>query len=154
MIQRLQTIWLISVALLSGFNCFGHICDFIDVSGNQFFISFSGIYKSTADTELLVEKTLPISILLILIIVLSVVCVMLFKKRKLQLNVSLAVIILAVCLACSIAWYSVIVLKTYNTEFLTGLKTIFPLLIIFFALLSFRGIKKDEDLVKSYDRLR
>jgi hypothetical protein len=154
MIQRLQTIWLILVTLLSGFMYFGHICDFFDVSGNQFYISFSGIYKSTADIELLVEKTTPISILLILIIILSVAAVMLFKKRKLQLNVSLAIIILSVCLACSIVWYSVSVLKTYNTEFIIGLKTIFPLLIIFFALLSFRGIKKDEDLVKSYDRLR
>jgi hypothetical protein len=134
--------------------CFGHICNFIDKSGNEYFMGFSGIYKSTADSILLIEKTAPVPILLIIIVVLSLFAIMLFKKRKLQLSITISVIALSVCFACSIVWFSVSVAKTYDAEFIMGLKASLPLLIIVFSLLSYRGIKKDEDLVKSYERLR
>jgi predicted HAD superfamily Cof-like phosphohydrolase len=51
-------------------------------------------------------------------------------------------------------YYLLWVTGKFQTELVPGVKMLIPLLILTFGILAFIGIKKDEKLVKSYDRLR
>jgi amino acid transporter len=60
----------------------------------------------------------------------------------------------SICLIILVSYYSYLIVRYYNAELIPGIKMFFPLIILVTALLAYRGISKDENLVKSYDRLR
>jgi hypothetical protein len=154
MVQRIQTIWLAFAALVSGQLLIEHLLNFKDKWGVNYFIGFSGINKISDSGHELVEKTLPISILLILIPLLSIITVFLFKARKLQLRVTFTTIILSISLIIIEIYYACIGLKQYDAELIPGIIMFFPLIVLIFLVLACIGITKDEKLLKSYDRLR
>jgi hypothetical protein len=51
-------------------------------------------------------------------------------------------------------YYLFWVIGKYHSELIPGFKMFVPLVILVFGILAYVGIKKDENLVKSYDRLR
>ena len=90
----------------------------------------------------------------ILIPVLSLVAIFLFKTRRLQIKATLALIVLIILLIAIVVYYGIIVIQRHNAELVVGITMFVPLLMLIFTILAYRGIKKDEDLVRSYDRLR
>jgi hypothetical protein len=42
----------------------------------------------------------------------------------------------------------------HSTEIVPGIKMALPFLMLISMILAYKGIKKDDDLVKGYDRLR
>jgi peptidoglycan/LPS O-acetylase OafA/YrhL len=92
----------------------------------------------------------PIQIIIpILIVVCSLIAIVSYKKRKIQLKWCYAV------LGILIVYFVFIAIDLKSVCHLSLiLKTTFPLLAIIFDLLAIRGIKKDEKLVRSLDRLR
>ena len=63
-------------------------------------------------------------------------------------------IILSVVLILVSVYYSYIVISRYNTSIVAGFKMAVPVVILILSVLAYRGIRKDDNLVKSYDRLR
>jgi hypothetical protein len=63
-------------------------------------------------------------------------------------------IVFEVLLILTSAYYSYVVISNYEGSLTPGLKMILPLILLILSFLAYRGIKKDELLVKSYDRLR
>jgi Kef-type K+ transport system membrane component KefB len=141
MIQRIQTVWLLLAALVMGI------------------IFYFPLYKFS-DTN-----TLPITIgenflaivLVILSIVLSLVTLVNFKKRKRQIGFAWLNILLCAGLQ---AWLLFSVNNATNKpEFakITGhywMGLFVPLIVIILLFLAKAGIRKDEKLIKSLDRLR
>jgi hypothetical protein len=54
----------------------------------------------------------------------------------------------------AVAYYILIFIQSHNVSLVPGIKTFIPVVTIILSILAYRGIKKDEALVKSYDRLR
>jgi purine-cytosine permease-like protein len=77
-----------------------------------------------------------------------------FRSRRKQILPTIAVILLSAVLIGSIAWFGYSVIHDLKMSLVPGLKMAFPVLILIFSILAFRGIRRDERLVKSYDRLR
>lgn len=100
------------------------------------------------------EIIMPLLILLILIAAISFVTVFLFKNRKLQIKLSMVLLILSIVLLLAVATYAFLLSGKYNAQLQLRVNLIFPVLVLIFSILAHRGIKKDEELVKSYDRLR
>jgi hypothetical protein len=46
------------------------------------------------------------------------------------------------------------IVSKFDARLIPGFKIILPIVILVLSILAFRGIKKDDQLVKSYDRLR
>jgi len=63
-------------------------------------------------------------------------------------------ITLIILFIIAIAAYSVIISGKYDASVNPVFNTSIPLMQFALAVLAYRGIKKDDDLVKSYDRLR
>ncbi|MBQ0084970.1 MAG: DUF4293 family protein [Prevotella sp.] len=75
----------------------------------------------------------------------ALIAIFLFKKRKLQMKViMLAAIMIVVFYGCSL------LISTH----LPVLNIIVPFMVLITLLLAYKGVKKDEKLIRSLDRLR
>jgi hypothetical protein len=155
MIQRIQTVYLFLTTLLSLLFLKGNFISFTGASEPGIGIAFSGILRdSGAQGHELVEKALPLSIAIILIPLLCVAAIMCFKNRKIQKLIVLSIIILVAGFIIVSIFYSLTIIKTYSTVIVPGFKMLIPVIMLVFSYLAYRGIQKDDNLVKSYDRLR
>lgn len=155
MIQRIQSLYLLLTTVFSVLFLNGSIIKFVDVSNNSVIINFGGINKVIAGGgNEPIEKLISLSVLLILIPVVSLITIFLFKKRKSQIKFAIALLGIIVILICTIVYYANYVIQNFNAEILPDANLILPLLMLICTYLAYRGIRKDEDLVKSYDRLR
>ena len=100
------------------------------------------------------ESQIIIPVVVLLIIILSVVAIFLYKNRKIQIKFALAAVVLSVALTALTAWFAYSAGEKYQAVLNPGIRTFLPLIILLFSILAFLGIRKDENLVRSYDRLR
>ena len=133
----------------------GSFLNFKDPAGTLIKVTLTQITGETltAKNEL-PEKTFLLSLFIILIPVLSVITIFLFKKRRLQMLLVKFLIVLIIVLIIVSGSYSYIIMTKYNSEIIPGFRMVIPLLQLIFSVIACRGIRKDDDLVKSYDRLR
>ncbi len=155
MIQRIQSVFLLLTTILAGLFLTGEIFKFADSKDSEFLMNMSGIFRIGAERELLpVMKTLPLLILSLLIPVVSLISIFLFKKRKIQLKVILMLFLLNLLLIGIAAFYGISFMSRNQLSLLPRFEMFIPLINIILIILAWRGIKNDEDLVRSYDRLR
>ena len=136
MIQRIQTVYLLIVALIEGVLPFW-LQLWSDAQGNAIFA----------------ESQIWISLAFYGATVLAVVAILLFRKRQNQFVANRLNMILNLCLLGFFVYRSLNL--SGETEVLEkGIGMLIPVFSIVFLVLANRAIKKDEDLVKSVDRLR
>ncbi|SDX19724.1 DUF4293 domain-containing protein [Aequorivita viscosa] len=136
MIQRIQTLYLIVSALVMA----------------ALFIWFPTILGE--DGSVLIERSEPLIFgLIFLSIIFAIVSIFSFKKRQSQfvinrLNILLNFVLLGVFVYRSLTLSG----ETLVSE--KGIGVFIPIISIVFLVLANKAIKRDEDLVKSVDRLR
>jgi hypothetical protein len=123
---------------------------FSNGSGTVINFTLAGI----SNTSGILYKALPITFLIILIPVLSSITIFLFKNRRVQLILCKLLVALVSAFIIALVIYSYMVISRYNAELIPGIKMAVPVTQLILVFLAYRGIKKDDDLVKSYDRLR
>lgn len=136
MIQRIQSFYLLIVAILTGvlpffFNLW------IDIDGIEVF----------ADNEMLISITFYSSAIL------AIWSIVQFKNRKTQFVINRLNMILNVFLLGFFVYRS-LNLSGETSVSEKGIGMLIPVFSVIFLVLANRAIKKDEDLVKSVDRLR
>jgi hypothetical protein len=136
MIQRVQTLYLLASALVMGA-----------------LYAWFPLVEDTSGT-IVIERGEPVVFGLIFVsIVLSIVSIVSFKKRQRQfvlnrLNVISNFVLLGVFVYRSLSISG----ETLVSE--KGIGVLLPIISIVFLVLANKAIKRDEDLVKSVDRLR
>ena len=136
MIQRIQTIYLLIVGLIAGVLPFW-INLWSDAEGNEIF----------ANNDVFISGAFYVSA------VLAIISIVLFKKRKNQFVLNRLNMILNLFLLGFFVYRSLNLSgETLVSE--KGIGMLIPVFSIVFLVLANRAIKKDEDLVKSVDRLR
>ena len=154
MIQRIQTIWLLISAISSLLLIKGGIINLIDKAGQKYYTGFSGTFKLSTSGPELITGSVSLSALIIIIPVVSVITLLLFKWRRIQKVLALVLVSLSSCLIILIAYYSFILMRNYDSELIPGFKMVLPLIILIASILAYKGISGDNNLIKSYDRLR
>jgi hypothetical protein len=155
MIQRIQSLYLLLTTLLSVLFLSGSFVSFKDNNGAVLKITFKGIVKYTgSNNPQLIENVLPVIIVVILVAVLSFAIIFLFNKRNIQLLLSKILVWLVILLIPVLGYYSFRIISEYGGKIMPTVMTVLPLLMLLFSILAFRGIRKDDQLVQSYDRLR
>jgi hypothetical protein len=145
MIQRKQSIWLLLAALLNA-------AVFL---GANFSIE-TRIQNVLQTNRYTVLQHLASTLFILAAIVLALIAIFLFRKRPLQMKISLLAL-LATMAYCFINWMRIKEIFANNkmiSNYSFGLASITPYFAIVFILLACLGIRKDEKLVKSLDRLR
>jgi hypothetical protein len=154
MIQRIQTLWFLVTALFSGLLIPGSFLRFSDEKGTDYLIGFTGLFKSEAGSQDLLARLYPMAIIVLIIIALSLISIFLFKKRTIQKVLAIVIILLSCILIITLAYSSYELISDFNVEVVPTVKMVIPFIIPLTAYMAYRGISRDEDLVKSYDRLR
>ena len=143
MIQRIQTIYLFLAAVISGGLIF--IFNLWNTLKEQIFV------LDLFSEELLTLKVIPIMFIASSII--SLVTIFLYKDRKLQFVIGRIIILINLILLGLLIYLSLTLSgETIVSE--KGIGMFLPILVVLLIVLANKAIKKDEDLVKSVDRLR
>lgn len=144
MIQRIQTIYLFLASAISGglifvFNLWGTLKD-------------SSVYAlELFKDEATLLKIIPVLFLASALI--SFITIFLFKNRKMQFVIGRIVILINLFLLGLLIYVS-LTLPGETAVSEKGIGMFLPILAILLVVLANKAIKKDEDLVKSVDRLR
>jgi hypothetical protein len=155
MIQRIQSIYLSLIAIISLLFLNGSFLVFAEKAGSVIKVTFGGIFReSVGQGSQLIEKLLPLTIIIILIPTISLITIFIFKNRKIQLLLSLILIIIITVFVIGLIHVSLSINSKFEAKIIPEFKLILPLLILIISILAYRGIKKDDQLVKSNDRLR
>jgi hypothetical protein len=154
MIQRIQTIWLSVLAILSLSLIRGGIMQFNPGDGTLFTLGFSGITKDSGEITEVISSSIGLPLTIVLIPVLALAAILLFKKISLQKSVTLLIIAFSICLLIMTLYYWYIISHKFSGVPVPGIKMSFPPVILVLAIMSYRGMVKDGRLLKSYDRLR
>lgn len=139
MIQRIQSLWLLLAAVFM-------------------FLVFRLPYAGAVDQDgtvmqLFASGNLGMFILAILLCLIPFITIFLFKKRPTQKNLIWLGILLAVVFIVMM-YFQVEKATTVNTRGEYKFGAIFPILYIVLLIMAYRGVRKDEKLIKSVDRLR
>lgn len=151
MIQRIQTLFLLAVVILSGMLLTGNLLMMDNGAGTLFTISFMGLGESGGS---ILQRLWPLSILLGLVPLLSLVAIFLYRKRQLQMRVTMLVLLLSLGTIIMGAFYVMMFDRKIPVEIIWKVKAVFPLLSAILAWLAYRSILKDDLKVRAYDRLR
>jgi succinate-acetate transporter protein len=136
MIQRIQTVYLVVSALIIA----------------ALYLWFPLVQDDAGTTIISRDEPLVLGLLGVSVL-LAVISIFNFKKRKLQfvlnrLNIISNFVLLGVFVYRSLTLSG----ETLISE--KGIGVLFPIISIVFLVLANKAIKRDEDLVKSVDRLR
>jgi Domain of unknown function (DUF4293) len=149
MIQRVQTLYLLcAITFVAGCTFFS-MAEFIDSAGHATSLTLLG---STLNKVSGISNF--ISFLTGLVIGTGITSIFLYKKRKWQMKICLmniALLIMIEVLTLVLLWN----LKNEAGGMIAiKLPVTFPVISALLMYLAFRGTKKDDELVRSYDRLR
>lgn len=160
MIQRKQTLFLLAAALLCGLSFLLPIATYDSPLGSDHYELFTSRVFDPVNAVTVEDAPLkyPIYLLYVLLGLALFVDIFLFKNRKRQMLIlrsayifgALTLVLQLVTHQSTAAYLS----TGRHLESAFGPVMFFPIGILVFMFLAERGIKKDEELVKSMDRLR
>lgn len=144
MIQRIQSVYLLIATLLSGGLIF--MLDlWVNEQGDKFFVVDS---FNSGNTLLIV-----MAVLFFASAVLTFIAIFQFKNRQLQFVLGRLSILTNFILLGIVVYFSQNLSGEINVSE-KGIGLFIPILTIVFVVIANKAIKKDEELVKSVDRLR
>ena len=151
MIQRIQTLFLLAVVILSALMMTGDLVILDNRTGTLFSMGFAGVGEVGGKT---LQKLWPLSVIIVLVPLLAFIAIFLFKKRSLQMRVTMLLLLLSLGTLILGAFYVFMFDRKIEVSVIWKVKALFPLLSAIFAWLAYRKIMQDDLIVKSYDRLR
>ena len=155
MIQRIQSIWLFfATACIFSLFLFPYL-QVLNPDGSARLIKVTGVYQGIAGQQMQTEPFLALTIATVILALIPFVTIFMFKDRKKQVMLCY----LAIALVIGFSFWLIqtakgvlgpVELRAENY----GIGTLLPSITILFLILAIRGMKKDDKLIKSADRLR
>lgn len=156
MIQRIQSLFLFFVVAASVLLFFFPLAEFL--SELHYFKLYMLELKNMApSTDQIFSKyfTFPLIFFASVIGLLSLITIFFYKKRRIQILLIKISILLNIILIVGVFFgYPEVISKQINTEATFGISSYFSLISLVFLILANRGVKRDEKLIRSADRLR
>lgn len=157
MIQRIQTVWLLLASLTILLLFLFPYLQYFDNFGTAMAIKITGIYQGITDGIVQTESFILQTIATVLVALLPLVIIFFYTDRKKQLQLSylnlFLIILMGIWLYFTAAEATTTVNKTLQLENIGIGALLIPIAGVF-IFLAIKGIRKDEKLIKSVDRLR
>ena len=155
MLQRIQTVYLIAATVLMSLMLFLPLAEIATEGTGIYEVLSKGWYITGGEYAEPVMLTWPVFILVLFLTLLPLINIFLYKKRKLQIRICIYSIILAFGLIGLIYYYFVIGFRPLDEPaYALSFPMVLPAIFIILIYLAFRGIRKDEILIRSLDRIR
>lgn len=153
MIQRIQTILLLAVAIISGLLFFTPMFNLIMQDNTTYEFYTSKVVSLSENPALIAYNWMSLT-LNIAITLLSLIVIFLYKKRFLQLRLCIVNIILQLGMLILMWLQASQRAEELQATYQVQLSFCFPIIGIILTWLALRAIIKDINLLKSYDRMR
>jgi hypothetical protein len=159
MIQRIQSIYLLLIVICQSLL----FADDLVIFRNpelSFSLNLFGFYKLTSAGEEILLNNYSLMAVNIIVMIFSMFIIFSFKNRKNQLKLAaFNLVLISSFIVLMFFSFDNAKSSSYNTlgsEYSTnfGIVLILPILSLIFNFLAIKGIRKDEELVKSADRIR
>jgi hypothetical protein len=146
MIQRIQTLYLLGATVLIALCFFLPLAALVSKIGQVDTLTLNNLAKGTVGKVIAFLAGLTVGM--------AFVSIFLYKRRKQQMVMCLILVALFIIINILTVVQIGQLKQTLGMMATYKLPLIFPLLSAVLSYLSYRGIKKDDELVQSYDRLR
>lgn len=153
MIQRIQTIYLALAVIVSSTLTYVNIADYVTKTG-IYVLKMRGVFNSLDWAEAAILENNIYTLLITLSIIIPLYTIFCFKKRKLQMKLTLASIVINLF---TFGWtFAITNFAREYIDFKTSYSIflIFPLISAILLVLAYVNINKDEKLIKSLNRIR
>lgn len=152
MLQRVQTLYLMGVFILTLLMFTGPIAEFSAEEG-VLTLKHSGILNHLGEKMQL--STWPLTLIFSLVSILSFFNVFSYKNRVRQMRLCIFLMLVSFGMAGMMFYYTWVAVNKFETlQTLYQWRFVIPPIIIILLYLAFRGIRRDELMVKAYDRIR
>jgi len=152
MIQRIQTVFLLGAGIFLALMLFLPLAEILADGG----ISYTALSRGLRNVDgELIFPTWPVFILVFITAALLLLNILLYRNRKLQIRFCVYAIILCFGLIGLVYYFWVVIFRQLDIEsYWFRVPLVFPAVSIILTYLAFRGIRKDEILIRSIDKIR
>lgn len=155
MIQRIQTLYLLLVVILSGIVLFSAFAGLVNTTDAlNYIVNYKGVFLVQANGNQFLQNVWGVTALAAIIPLVALATIFLYKKRSLQIKLSFFNIVLMVAYYGVLFFYLWQFGSVYHADWFLEVVTAFPLVNVILSALAIRSIRKDEALIKSLNRLR
>ena len=152
MLQRSQTLFLLGVFILTLFLLTGPIARFT-LGGSEFLLRYNGLFN--ADGEKMELATWPLSAIFIISLALAFLDIFLYRNRMRQMRIAIFLILLNAGMMGMMFFFTTQAKgQLEGALLLYQWRFIVPPVCMILLYFAFRRIRRDELLVKAYDRIR
>jgi len=152
MLQRSQTLFLLGVFILSLLLLTGPITR-LNLDGSEFVLKHSGLYDSTGEKTGV--ATWPLSVLFIAVAVLAFLNIFFYRHRIRQMRIAVFLILLNAGMIGMMFYYTFVAKSQLEGALvLHQWRFVLPPINMILLYFAFRRIRRDELLVKAFDRIR
>jgi len=154
MLQRIQTIYLLLASVIIFLVFLFPIAHLVTSDGQIYYMLYRGIDAYEIPVNAGSLSAYPLAILFTIILVISFISIFFYKNRIRQIRFCVYNILLMFG-SGFLTWYYINnFAKRLDCVVYYKLPVIFPLIAVVLTYLAFKRIKKDEELVRSADRIR
>jgi hypothetical protein len=155
MIQRIQTLFLLAlIGLQLVFVC-TPLAHFVLTNSDAIDFYSNGFLKMQDGVRVVLSSTLVLNLICWIIVLIAFITIFLFKTRVLQMRVCIIGMLLNLSLIATLLIDYLKYTSSNNIQTSTlVISIVIPLVNLILFVLAYRNIKKDEQLVKGFDRLR
>ncbi len=152
MLQRSQTLFLLGVFFLSLFLLTGPFTRF-SLEGSEFVLKHSGLFD--ANDEKMEMATWPLSVIFVFVAGLAFLNIFFYRHRMRQIRIAIFLILLNAGALGMMFFYTYMAkIRLEGALTLHQWRFIVPPISIILLYFAFRRIRRDELLVKAFDRIR
>ena len=155
MIQRIQSLYILAALAMMVVMLFSPFAEIAATDGSIYNFGSIGLTRLEGDGWLRISGAIPLMVLIVVIAVLLLIAIFLFRKRRLQMRLCAYSIILEFGLIGLVYYYFYLAFRDIAvSNYAFRFPVIIPVLSIILLYLAFRGIRKDDILVRSIDKIR
>ena len=155
MIQRIQTLYLLVIVILSAFVILSPVADLINgVDKLVYLLDIKGISLVQPTGNTVESRIWAFTLVSLIIPVLALITIFSFKNRLKQIRVTVINMIFMLSFYVFLALYLWPACERLHADWHLRIIAVFPLINLILSYLAIGAIGKDEKLVKSLDRLR
>ena len=152
MLQRPQTLYLLGVLIVSVFLLTGPLA-LLTLDGTEYILKHSGIFE--IEGERLALATWPLTVFFVVVASLAFLNIFFYRNRIRQMRVCIFLILLYAGMVGIIFYYIWLARNQLEgAQTLHKWRIVIPPIAMILLYLAFRRIRRDELLVKAYDRIR
>ncbi len=157
MIYRIQSVYLLLASLVLSVTFFFPIAEFIGEKDSLVLYIFKVVSLVPGSANVYdLMFVMPLLVIVSLVIIFSFITIFMYKNRNGQLKIIRFLMLLIVVMIAVIFLYYYDILETASDSIpnLIQVGAFAPLLSLVFLFLAYRGVMKDDKLIRSADRLR